>query len=294
MGLIYETLSQLGLTSKDTQEVFSLHTRDVSDLIVYRDKISGVIYIDDYYSGDEEYKVGRYREDAISVAFDQAFKIDTSYKKVVETQRRYSDYKQFIIGMDVADLGCAYGEFLRLSRSTARSVQGIELQQDYVNELQQTGIPCCSDLSDVKSCSVDSLFCFHAFEHFPDPLAVLKQVKPCLSSKGKIIFEVPHANDFLLNNLKNEAFMNFTLLSQHLVLHTRESLRRILEYVGFKNITIEGVQRYSIGNHFGWLVNGKPGGHQSILSVIENEQLVEAYESALCNIDATDTIVAIA
>ena len=47
MGLIYETLKTLGLTSENTREVFSLHTRDVLDLTVYRDRVSGVIYIDD-------------------------------------------------------------------------------------------------------------------------------------------------------------------------------------------------------------------------------------------------------
>ncbi len=82
--------------------------------------------------------------------------------------------------------------------------------------------------------------------------------------------------------------------SQHLVLHTRESLRLILADAGFKNIIIEGIQRYSIANHFQWLTNKKPGGHKSLLSALQTPELLASYEKALARIDATDTIIAIA
>ena len=47
-----------------------------------------------------------------------------------------------------------------------------------------------------------------------------------------------------------------------MVLHTRETLRKTLEYVGLQDIQIEGVQRYPLSNHLNWLANGKPGGHK--------------------------------
>ena len=59
---IFETLSKLGLTSHSTKELFSKKTRDVPDLKVFKDKISGVIYIDDFYVGDDDYRSGSYRE----------------------------------------------------------------------------------------------------------------------------------------------------------------------------------------------------------------------------------------
>jgi hypothetical protein len=42
------------------------------------------------------------------------------------------------------------------------------------------------------------------------------------------------------------------------------------------------------------LNNGKPGGHKSILSSIDTEDLSDAYERSLQMVDATDTLVAIA
>jgi len=133
-------------------------------------------------------------------------------------------------------------------------------------------------------------------EHLPDPINTLKRVYGRLKQggEGKVIIEVPHARDFLLDGLKVESFINFTLWSQHLILHTRESLALMLNDAGFKDIRIEGVQRYSLANHFHWLRNGKPGGHREALSVFETDSLRSTYAEALSRIDANDTLVAIA
>ena len=103
-----------------------------------------------------------------------------------------------------------------------------------------------------------------------------------------------HANDFLLNAVACDELKQCTLWSQHLVLHTRDSLRKTLEYFGFENVLIEGVQRHSLSNHLAWLATGKPWGHKSPLSLLDCDVLSDAYRNTLCRIDATDTLVAIA
>ena len=77
-------------------------------------------------------------------------------------------------------------------------------------------------------------------------------------------------------------------------MHTRVSLYRFLQCVGFEQINITGVQRYPLSNHLNWLVNGRPGGHKSPLSIIDSNILNEEYENSLARIDATDTLVALA
>lgn len=137
---------------------------------------------------------------------------------------------------------------------------------------------------------------FHCLEHLPDPVCTLKEIFQKLKpdGEGKIVIEVPHARDFLLDQLQWNSFKNFTLWSQHLVLHTRNSLELFLIDSGFKNVHIEGVQRYNIANHLNWLMNNKPGGHENPLSIIETESLKNSYSEALSRIDANDTLVAIA
>ena len=161
-------------------------------------------------------------------------------------------------------------------------------------QLNSDSITCVTSLEDIDDMSFDVCVSFHVLEHLPDPVEVLSKIKKKLTSGGRLIVEVPHANDFLLSTIKNEPFKQFTLWSQHLILHTRESLRRMLAYTGFQNIEIHGVQRYPLSNHLNWLANGKPGGHKSSLGLIDNYVLDEAYSASLARIDATDTIVAVA
>lgn len=135
---------------------------------------------------------------------------------------------------------------------------------------------------------------FHVIEHLPNPLETLDEMKSKVRSGGTILIEVPHARDFLLTTLGCEAFKKFTLWSQHLVLHTKESLKRTLSYVGLSDIEVIGVQRYPLSNHLYWMSEGRPGGHKTPLSVMDSAALFDAYQGSLARMDATDTLVAVA
>ena len=102
--------------------------------------------------------------------------------------------------------------------------------------LNKDGINCVFSLQELADNSFDVCVSFHVLEHLPDPLEILSSLKKKIISGGILILEVPHANDFLLSVAQNEPFKQFTLWSQHLVLHTRESLKCMLAYVGFEDI----------------------------------------------------------
>ena len=193
-----------------------------------------------------------------------------------------------------ADFGCSSVDFLKLVQPHCAEVIGVELQQNYVDELNSTGIPCSNNLDTIKDGSLDGIVSFHVIEHLPNPLETLSALMRKVVSGGRILIEVPHANDFLLSFVNCEDFKQFTLWSQHLVLHTRESLRKTLKFVGLEEIQIEGVQRYPLSNHLNWLASGKAGGHKSPLSSLDSGALFDAYQNSLARLDATDTLVAIA
>ena len=287
---IFETLQKLNLSSIQTRKLFSNGTRDVDKLKVWKDELSGVIFIDKYYTGVETYREGDYKEKKVLDL--KTGKPD--FERHKDAERRCKDNLQYLIGKKIVDFGCGRGDFLRNIQPYCESVCGIEPDKNYLETLKSDHINCYETLSKIKNDSIDALVSFHVLEHLQNPIETLSEIKRKIIKGGRIIIEVPHANDFLISVLPTSKFINFTLWSQHLILHTRESLRRLLTYTGFKNIKIKGVQRYPLSNHFNWLANGKPGGHKSDLSVLDNAQLKEAYANSLAKIDATDTLIAIA
>ena len=287
---LFQTLVKLGLTSESTKELFNTRTRDVEGLKVWKDNQSGIVFIDDFYVGDDTYIDGGYRD-------DEALELKTGkpdFERTTDAQRRFKSNLKFVAGKKIGDFGCGSGDFLKLVQPFCESVVGIELQQNYLDELNKFGIACTNNLDSIEDGSLDIIVSFHVIEHLPNPLDTLSLLMQKVVSGGYVLIEVPHANDFLLNSAACDEFKQFTLWSQHLVLHTRESLRKTLEFVGLTNVQIEGVQRYPLSNHLNWLANGKAGGHKSPLSSIDSDVLFDAYQNALAKIDATDTLVAIA
>lgn len=282
---IFKTLEKIGVTSKKTRVLFNNRTRDVSDLEVWKDSISGVIYIDDFYTGDKAYVDGSYKADRIH-------KIPAI--RSTNALRRMKSHLNMLTGKKVLDFGCGSGELLRLIKPYCLDVTGIELEQEYIDKLNKDGITCFNSLDSIKDNSIDCVVSYHVIEHLPDPLKTLSELISKLVSGGKVLIEVPHAKDLLLSYVPCEKFKQFTLWSQHLILHTRESLRKTLEIIGLRDIQIEGVQRYPLSNHLYWLSKGEPGGHTSSLSMLDTNSLSEAYQNSLARIDATDTLVALA
>ena len=291
VGSIRETLNRIGAIIDDRVELFSSKTRDNQNLNVYRDTISKVIFIDNHYVSNSEYVSGEYRKQPKPLIKSAG----TDYEDITDSERRYNSYRQLITAKDICDFGCGAGSFLKRVQSIAKSICGVELQKNYADELNNSGINCYESIQKIRQ-PLDVVTLFHCLEHLPNPTSILQNLKANLKADGDgtLIIEVPHARDFLIENLNSKEFIDFTLWSQHLVLHTRESLRLLLADAGFKNIIIEGVQRYSIANHFQWLSNKKPSGHKSLLSILQTPELIASYEKALARIDATDTIVAIA
>ena len=284
-------LLKVGAINARRLEVFSSKTRDNGSLKVYRDVLSKVIFIDDFYVGNKEYVDGEYRD-----TLNFPIQIGASdYEDLIDSERRFNKYRQIFVGKSLCDFGCGRGGFLKKASRVAASAYGIELQVEYSDALNAIGVPCYPALSSISE-PLDVITLFHCFEHLPNPIAYLEEfaanLKPC--GEGAVVIEVPHACDFLLESLQLTSFVEFTLWSQHLILHTRESLTAMLAAAGFKNIIIEGVQRYGLANHIHWISKGKPGGHKSNLSILETEQLKDAYAAALAKINATDTLVAIA
>lgn len=282
---IKKYLLDLGLIKEKNLELYSRSTRDRKNLNVWIDKTTKIIFIDDYYVGDNEYVRGTYKEEKKTLTGDPSF------ERRMDLERRLKLFLPILKKKTIVDIGCKDGEFLKAIKQETKDVIGIDIDESSFSELKKDGIICYNDLEKIDYNLVDIAFFFHSFEHFDDPLSMLNKTYKIIKPGGSIYIEVPHAKDILLNNLFVEEFKSFTLWSQHLILHTKESLSKMVSFCGYNSVEVTGIQRYPLSNHLYWLKEKKPGGHKSKLNSIDNYNLNLAYEKTLKFNEATDTLL---
>ena len=129
-------------------------------------------------------------------------------------------------------------------------------------------------------------------EHLPDPIETLKSLKGHLRLDGKIIIEVPNADDALLSLYKCVAFADFTYWVCHLYLFTNDTLKTVVERAGLKIQFIQQIQRYPLSNHLKWLCDGVPGGHQK-WAAFNDTVLDGLYGERLARLGIADTIMVV-
>lgn len=268
---------------------FYPRVRDREDVSVLRCNQSGVIFL----SRSDHMQIDHYKNQGNFSYWGAADRQVALQATAEDDQRRSTQFKDMIIGKEWLDVGTGLGGILDLFSPIALKTLAIEPQSVPRECLKNLGYEVYSDIKDVRDQSVQVVTLFHVLEHFTEPIETLRLIRKCLKPGGKIIVEVPHAKDFLMMTLNSEAFKAFTFWSEHLILHTRRSLAVFLEEAGFRNIVIDGFQRFSLANHLYWLAQGKPGGHVA-WAHLETLELKNAYDELLKNMDQTDTLIAIA
>ena len=187
------------------------------------------------------------------------------YKWINETladdTRRFKFLESALVNKNILDFGSGNGGFLKLAKDISKSVLGVELEKAIIPYYKKENIPLENKLDNINN-KFDIITSFHVIEHIKDPLAILEKLKNLLKDNGKLIIEVPNANDALLTIYENEAFSNFTYWSCHLYLYTQHTLSILAKQAGFKIEFIKHIQRYPLSNHLYWLSFNKAGGHE--------------------------------
>ena len=283
---VAKDLTKVGIFKLKNKIVFSNKTRD-RNVKVLKDKKSGVIFIPEYKSNIKDHY--RKKIQNLSSIIDNV-KIKNKNLPLPllnDDLRRFNYFKNKITNKKLLDFGCGKGIFLSLAKKNAKSVAGLEISRQYVDHLRKKKFKIYDDINLVDQ-KFDIITLFHVLEHIPDQIDVLKNIKKMLKKKGKLIIEVPSANDVLFN-LK--AFRNFSLWSEHLTLHTKLSLSKYLKIAGYKVEKIQLIQRYNFINHFKWFLEGKPEGHATKNHGLYEKSIIEHYNKYLIKNEIADTIL---
>lgn len=206
-----------------------------------------------------------------------------------DDRRRFEMVKAMLPNKHVLDFGCGAAGFLHKAQSLAASVLGVELESR-VREHWAGRINIVPSV-DAAGWGYDLITAFHVIEHLPDPRDMLKSLARLLHPNGRMIVEVPSAEDALLTLYDNDAFQRFTYWSQHLFLFKATTLENLVRQAGLRVVAIQHYQRYPLSNHLYWLSQGKPGGHQH-WSFLDTPELSQAYANTLAALGKTDTLIA--
>ena len=295
---IYKELKSLKLISDSNLIKINNKTRD-KKISVFKDNKQKIIFLEKYITKTNYYKTLKYEDDyrnskkKLKFGFTKTLSGKIKLPLIEDDLRRINQFEKLFSKKDLLDFGCGRGGFLRNVKN-AKSINGIELRKECIDYIQNN-IKKINISNNINSFSkkFDVITLFHVLEHIPYQISTLKLLKSKLKNKGKIIIEVPHAEDFLILQNELKEFKNFTFWSEHLILHTYKSLETVLLNSGFKKIKINFFQRYNFSNHLGWFLRRKPGGHE-IYNKIISEKLNNSYKENLIRLGKTDTLIAVA
>ena len=158
------------------------------------------------------------------------------------------------------DVGAGAGGFLHALRQQIdlrHSLLAVEPQTAVRHALRREGWDAVSQLEQLDDDAVDFIGAWHVLEHVTDPPGIFTIVSPRGSTRRQNLHR-SHARDALLRHYQSAAFRDFTLWSEHLLLHTRASLRTFAEAAGLSVIDLHGIQRYPLANHLHWLSQANP------------------------------------
>lgn len=203
--------------------------------------------------------------------------------------RRFEMVKAMLPNRQLLDFGCGAAGFLDKAKSVAASVTGIELEAR-VREFWAGRLNIVPSL-EAAGAGYHVITAFHVVEHLPDPRGMLRDLARLLHPSGRMIVEVPSAEDILLTLYDCDAFQRFTYWSQHLFLFNASTLEALARQAGLRVVGIQHYQRYPLSNHLYWLSRGGPGGHQR-WPFLDTPEMAHAYANALAALGKTDTLIA--
>lgn len=199
-----------------------------------------------------------------------------------------------LLGPSVAllEVGSGSGAFLESVRPHVGSALGVEPERAAREWLAARGGPPLLPELDAVDGSFDLIVAFHVLEHVPDPVGFLRRLRPLLREHGTLVVEVPSVDDVLVAVYGAGAYLPFYYQKAHLSYFSPATLARALRLAGYE-ARVEGVQRYGLGNHLHWALEGRPGGQGAYPEVVAPE--VDAvYAAALVRAGRADTLWATA
>ena len=174
------------------------------------------------------------------------------------------------------------------------NIVGVEPSGVFFKYLQKNKVKSFNSIEELKKKSkkkFDIIMHFFVLEHVAEPIKFLKGLLKLLKKNGKIIFEIPNAQDALNKIYNIPKFDDFYWSIAHHWYFEEKSLKYCLNRLG-KKFEIKLDQRYDLSNHVHWLIKGQPGGMKKYTHIFGNK-LENSYKKFLIQERNCDTLIGI-
>lgn len=109
--------------------------------------------------------------------------------------------------LEILDIGCGRGEFLRLMKKTGHNIQGLDLNAMMVERARKNGFEIAEEdalsfLLKQEKDSLDIISGFHLIEHIPfdELLAIFSECYRVLRPGGFVLFETPNPENLTVGS----------------------------------------------------------------------------------------------
>jgi SAM-dependent methyltransferase len=196
----------------------------------------------------------------------------------------------------VLEVGCGSGFLLYPLIEKGHSCVAVEPSGVFSDYVRGRGVPCYATNEDMVAAGeakggFDLIIHYYVMEHLADPVAFLKGLIGMLKPGGRIVFEVPNANDALTVLYQIPAYERFIWVVSHRWYFTEKSLALAIEKAGGR-AEVRLDQRYDLSNHLVWARDGKPGGAGRFTKVL-GQELEDGYRQALIKARICDTLIGV-
>ena len=155
---------------------------------------------------------------------------------------------RIIPGGRILDVGCGNGAFLHKMQQAGMDAHGVEFSPEGCKEAQRLGLTVkCGTLEaqHYPSAYFDVVTLNHVFEHVPDPLRTLRELKRILKHDGRIIIAVPNSR-----SLAWWVFGRYWAqldVPRHVSIHSPHTMRLAAQKTGLK---VKGIRHVSFPFQF--------------------------------------------
>lgn len=166
-------------------------------------------------------------------------------------------------GDSLLEVGCSSGFMIIPFKDDGYECTGIEPSGIFSDYVKKKGITVYSSIEQMvkqePKHQFDIIIHFFVLEHVSNPMSFLDVQLSLLKPGGKIVFEIPNADDPLLSVYDIPEFEKFYWSVAHPWYFNEKSLKFLLDRIG-QSYEIILDQRYDLSNHMIWARDGKPGG----------------------------------